>query len=71
MHRLICFVIAVQVATGLSRANGPTTAAQAVASIEIAPGYEVELVAAEPLVQDPVDFDWGADGRHSPVTLRQ
>ena len=63
MHRLICFVIAVQVATGLSRANGPTTAEQAVASIEIAPGYEVELVAAEPLVQDPVDFDWGADGR--------
>jgi len=28
-----------------------------------APGYRVELVAAEPLVMDPVAFDWGPDGR--------
>ncbi|NUN95916.1 MAG: VCBS repeat-containing protein [Candidatus Omnitrophica bacterium] len=26
------------------------------------PGFEVELVAAEPLVMDPIAFDWGADG---------
>lgn len=26
-------------------------------------GYRVELVAAEPLVMDPVAFDWGPDGR--------
>ena len=25
-------------------------------------GYRVELVAAEPLVRDPVSFDWGPDG---------
>ena len=27
------------------------------------PGFAVELVAAEPLVIDPVAFDWGPDGR--------
>ncbi|MEK6233687.1 MAG: polysaccharide deacetylase family protein, partial [Planctomycetales bacterium] len=27
------------------------------------PGFRVELVAAEPLVMDPVAFDWGPDGK--------
>ena len=27
------------------------------------PGYHVEVVAAEPIVQDPVAIDWDADGR--------
>jgi putative membrane-bound dehydrogenase-like protein len=27
------------------------------------PGFKVELVAAEPLIQDPIAFDWSADGR--------
>ena len=27
------------------------------------PGYHVELVASEPLVEDPVVIDWGHDGR--------
>src|SRR5262245_1780165 len=27
------------------------------------PGFHVELVAAEPLVQDPIAIDWDADGR--------
>src|SRR6185369_12832621 len=27
------------------------------------PGFKVELVAQEPLVQDPIAFDWGADGK--------
>ena len=31
-------------------------------SIHIRPGFQVELVAAEPLVADPVAFDWGPDG---------
>ena len=33
------------------------------ASIHVEPGYRVELVAAEPLIEDPVAFDWSADGR--------
>ncbi|HEV3024488.1 MAG TPA: PVC-type heme-binding CxxCH protein, partial [Pirellulales bacterium] len=31
--------------------------------IRVRPGFQVELVAAEPLVQDPIAFDWSADGR--------
>ena len=32
-------------------------------SIRTRPGLRVELMAAEPLVRDPVAFDWGADGK--------
>jgi putative membrane-bound dehydrogenase-like protein len=31
--------------------------------IRIRPGFKVELVAAEPLVKDPINFEWGADGK--------
>ena len=37
--------------------------AQSLAAITVAAGLEVELVAAEPMVMDPVDIAWGADGR--------
>lgn len=37
--------------------------ADSLAAIAVPPGLEVELVAAEPLVMDPVDVAWGADGR--------
>lgn len=36
---------------------------QAMDTIRVRPGMQAELVAAEPLVQDPVDIAWGADGR--------
>ena len=32
-------------------------------SIRTRPGLRVELMAAEPLVRDPVAFDWGIDGK--------
>ena len=32
-------------------------------SIRLRPGFRIELVAAEPLVQDPVAMDWGPDGK--------
>ena len=32
-------------------------------TFHLAPGYRVELVASEPLVQDPVAIDWAPDGR--------
>jgi putative membrane-bound dehydrogenase-like protein len=32
-------------------------------TIQVAPGFRVELAACEPLVKDPIAFDWGADGR--------
>lgn len=39
------------------------TPTESLASIKVADGFEVELVAAEPLVKDPVDVAWSADGR--------
>ncbi len=41
----------------------PTGAAESLAQLHVRPGFEVELVAAEPLVQDPVAIEWGPDGR--------
>lgn len=35
----------------------------ALKSIHIAPGFQVELMACEPNVQDPIAFAWGADGK--------
>lgn len=35
----------------------------AIKTMQVAPGFRVELVAAEPLVKDPVAFDWGPDGK--------
>src|SRR5688572_2236188 len=35
----------------------------ALQSFYMAPGYRVELVASEPLIQEPVALDWDAAGR--------
>ncbi len=40
------------------------------ASIQVRPGFHVELVAAEPVVIDPVAFDWSGDGRLWVVEMR-
>lgn len=51
----------------LGRAKEPVPAslapAEALRSIHVAPQFRVDLVAAEPLVFDPVAIDWGADGK--------
>ena len=41
----------------------PLAAAASLAAIQVPGDLEVELVAAEPAVLDPVDLAWGADGR--------
>lgn len=41
----------------------PSSPEETLNSIQIARGFQVELVAAEPLVKDPVAIDWGYDGR--------
>ena len=35
----------------------------AMKTIIMPPGYRLELVASEPMIQDPVVIDWDADGR--------
>ena len=32
-------------------------------SIRVEPGFQVEIAAVEPLVKDPIAFEWGADGK--------
>ncbi len=41
----------------------PKSPAQALSAFTPRPGMQVELVAAEPLVADPVDIAWGPDGK--------
>ncbi|MEK6247782.1 MAG: FG-GAP-like repeat-containing protein, partial [Planctomycetales bacterium] len=41
----------------------PKSAKTSLNCIELPEGFQVELVAAEPLIADPVGFDWGPDGR--------
>ncbi|MFM9031927.1 MAG: PVC-type heme-binding CxxCH protein, partial [Opitutaceae bacterium] len=41
----------------------PLSPEESLRKLHVAPGYRVELAAAEPLVADPVAFDWDSRGR--------
>jgi len=41
----------------------PKSPEESLRAIHVRPGFEVELVVAEPLVQSPVAFAWGPDGK--------
>lgn len=41
----------------------PKSPQESLQALHVKPGYEARLVAAEPLVQDPVFIDWDARGR--------
>ncbi len=41
----------------------PKSPADALKSFLLPPGFRIELVAAEPMVVDPVSFEWDAQGR--------
>lgn len=44
--------------------------AESLAAMRVRPGFKAELVASEPLVVDPVAFDWGPDGKFWVVEMR-
>jgi putative membrane-bound dehydrogenase-like protein len=53
-------------APGLQPVSGtspPLDAAAAIQTFRLPPGYRIELVASEPLIQDPILIDWDPDGR--------
>ena len=53
--------------------DGPSparTPAQEQATFQLEPGLQIQLVAAEPLVQDPVAMTFDADGRLWVVEMR-
>ena len=70
MHRLFltsCSLVVVALSVTAAEKNPlefppPKTPKEALAAFQVHPGFEVQLVAAEPLVVDPVAVDWGADG---------
>jgi putative membrane-bound dehydrogenase-like protein len=41
----------------------PKSPAESLAAMRARPGFKVELVASEPLVESPIAFDWGTDGK--------
>ena len=43
--------------------QSPVSPEDSLKYLHVLPGMRVELVAAEPLIRDPVAFDWGADGK--------
>ena len=43
---------------------------ESLSSLQAHPGFKVELVAAEPLIDAPVAFDWAPDGRLWVVEMR-
>lgn len=48
----------------------PKSPQESLATIKVHDGLEVQLVASEPLIVDPVAFDWGADGKLWVVEMR-
>jgi putative membrane-bound dehydrogenase-like protein len=61
---LLTFVLLVlPVATAQDLVPPGKSPGESLRSIRVRPGFSVELVAAEPLVRDPIAFDWSPDGR--------
>jgi mono/diheme cytochrome c family protein/glucose/arabinose dehydrogenase len=48
----------------------PLTPEEALASIKVAPGFKVELVAAEPMVEAPIAMSWDDQGRMFVLEMR-
>lgn len=58
---------------GTQKKNGPSPAkspVQELATFQVEPGFKVQLVAAEPMVQDPVQLTFDEDGRLWVVEMR-
>ncbi|MBI2809034.1 MAG: c-type cytochrome [Planctomycetes bacterium] len=67
MNRI--FLLAVFAIPSLAHAQafkmepGPKSPAESLKCIKVRPGFKVELMVSEPLVQDPIAFAWGPDGK--------
>lgn len=55
--------VAAPATTSRAPDSPPRSPEESLQGIHVRDGYEVQLVAAEPLVVDPVAIDWGADGK--------
>jgi hypothetical protein len=48
----------------------PKSPLESLDCIRVPPGFRVEIVATEPLIESPVAFEWGADGKLWVVEMR-
>jgi putative membrane-bound dehydrogenase-like protein len=60
---VVCHLVATAHALAVDDEPAGKTPEGSLKSIAVAPGFNVELVASEPLVKDPIAFEWGADGK--------
>lgn len=65
MSRTILCILAASLllTSGCNRSSSEADLQQALSSFEIAPGFTVELLVAEPLIRDPVDMEIDEYGR--------
>src|SRR4030095_4583971 len=56
-------MVALLIAASAPIASVPLAPADALKAFRLQPGYHIELVASEPLIQEPVALDWDTDGR--------
>lgn len=70
--RLYLFLLAVSVylLSCSKEPSPPLNPEEALSSFQLAPGLRLELVAAEPIVQDPIAIDFDEDGRLWVVEMR-
>src|SRR5438132_460661 len=62
--RMILLVLLCFVGLPLCAQDPPAMSPEAsLKSIQVKPGFKVELMAAEPLVQDPISFAFAPDGK--------
>src|SRR5213079_3254405 len=59
----VLFLLAPTVQAQPAMAPGPRSPQESLRCIRVRPGFTVELMAAEPLVMDPIAFAWGPDGK--------
>lgn len=76
-YRLLCLLLALpfQCATSLRAADAPPrivplSPEESLKRIHLPPGYRAELVAAEPMIEEPVMCAWDADGRMYVAEMR-
>lgn len=60
---LLLFLAIASCQTPESSGNGPVKPENALATFQLEPGFKIELIAAEPLVSDPVDMEIDEEGR--------
>jgi hypothetical protein len=54
----------------LDNQPGPELPREALTCLIVPPGFKIELVASEPVIESPVAFEWGGDGKLWVVEMR-